>query len=233
MKVIFLMGPIASGKGTQADILAKKFGFFHFETSRVLLTQLDKPEFAKQKEQYGSGKWVDPAWVAQLVCEEAGKLISQGRELVFSGSPRTMEETAVIIPCLEEKISKENFIFFNINLSEEEAIKRSVSRRICRASGHPVPNFPEFQNMTLCPEDGSELVRKSLDQPELVSRRYQEHLNRTVPIFDFLKKQGYSILEINGEQSIEKVSQDIERHLSTLQEDRLTDRLAMSGNEIT
>lgn len=214
MKAIFFMGPIASGKGTQADILAKKFGFFHFETSRVLLAQLDKPEFAKQKEEYNSGKWVDPAWVAQLVCEEAGKLISQGRELVFSGSPRTVEETVVIIPCLEEKTGKENFIFFNINLSEEESIKRSISRRICRANGHPIPNFPEFKDMTLCPEDGSELVRKSLDQPELVSRRYQEYLSRTVPIFDFLKNQGYNILEINGEQTIENVSKDIIKHLN-------------------
>ena len=214
MKAIFLMGPIASGKGTQADILAKKFGFFHFDTGRFLSAQLNKPEFAKQKEQYDSGQWVDPAWVAELVCEEGGKMTNEGRELIFSGSPRTIEETETIIPCFEQKIGKENMLFFNINLSEDEAVKRSISRRICRANGHPIPNFPEFQNMTLCPEDGSELVRKSLDKPELISKRYAEHLNRTVPIFDFLKNQGYSILEINGEQSIENVSGDILNNLS-------------------
>ena len=208
------MGPIASGKGTQAEILAKKFGFFHFETSRFLEAQLNKPEFSKQKEQFDSGQWVDPAWVAELVCQEASKLAEEGKELVFSGSPRTIEETAVIIPCLEGKIGKENFMFFNISLSEEESIKRSISRRICKENRHPIPNFPEFKDTILCPEDGSELVRRSLDKPEIVTRRYQEYLNRTVPIFDFLKSQGYTILEINGEQSIENVAKDLQQYLN-------------------
>ena len=214
MKAIFLMGPIASGKGTQADILAKKFGFFHFETSKFLAAQLNKPEFAKQKEQFDSGQWVDPNWVAEIVLKESKKITNQGQGLIFSGSPRTVEETSVLVPFFAERVGKENLVFFNINLSEEESIKRSISRRICRANGHPIPNFPEFQNVTLCPEDGSELIRKSLDQPEIVSRRYQEHLNRTVPIFDFLKKQGYAILEINGEQTIENVSRDINQYLN-------------------
>ncbi|TSC74382.1 MAG: adenylate kinase family protein [Parcubacteria group bacterium Gr01-1014_44] len=217
MKAIFLMGPISSGKGTQADILAKKFGFFHFETSRFLVAQLSKPEFAKQKEQYDAGQWVDPNWVAEIVQEEIKKIIDQRWGLVFSGSPRTVDEIMKLLPFFEERIGKENLLFFNVNLSEGESIKRSISRRICRANGHPFPNFPEFQNMIVCPEDGSELIRKSLDQPELVSRRYQEHLSRTVPVFDFLKKQGYSILEVNGEQSIENVSRDIMKHLDFAQ----------------
>ena len=219
MKVIFLMGPIASGKGTQADILAKKFGFFHFETSRFLEAQIDKPEFSKQKEQYRSGQWVDPDWVAGIVAGEALKFIERGQELVFSGSPRTVEESTKIIPFFEEKAGKENLFFFNVGLSEQEAVKRSVSRRICKANRHSIPNFPEYQNLTVCPEDGSELVTRFLDKPELIVRRYQEYLNRTVPIFDFLKNRGYNILEINGEQSIENVSKDILQHLNFTQSD--------------
>ncbi|MDP3731396.1 MAG: nucleoside monophosphate kinase [bacterium] len=214
MKVIFLMGPIASGKGTQADILAKKFGFFHFETSKFLEANFKKPELAKEKEKFDSGQWNDPSWVAGIVCKEAGKLVDEGREVIFSGSPRTVEEAILIIPCFEDKIGKENILFLNIDLSEQESVKRSLARRICKANRHPIPGFPEFQKLTACPEDGSELIRRSLDKPEIISRRYQEHLNRTVPIFDFLKNHGYSILEINGEQSIEKVSGDILNNLS-------------------
>ena len=214
MKAIFLMGQIASGKGTQADILAKKFGLFHFETSRFLEAQLNKPEFSKQKEQFDSGQWVDPVWVAGIVCEEAGKMIEEGRKLVFSGSPRTVEEIIVIIPCLEEKIGKGDMLFFNINLSEKEAVRRSVSRRICKANRHPIPGFPEFRDLKVCPEDGSELITRSLDKSEIVARRYQEYLNRTVPIFDFLKEQGYPVFEVNGEQSIEKVARDISAYFN-------------------
>src|SRR3989344_7701062 len=114
MKAIFLMGPIASGKGTQADILAKKFGFFHFETSRFLAAQLNKPEFTKQKEQFDSGQWVDPDWVAEIVLVEVQKIIDRGQGIVFSGSPRTVDETVKLLPFFEEKVGKENLLFFNI-----------------------------------------------------------------------------------------------------------------------
>ncbi|OGN12835.1 MAG: hypothetical protein A3C71_01315 [Candidatus Yanofskybacteria bacterium RIFCSPHIGHO2_02_FULL_43_15c] len=214
MRVVFLMGPIASGKGTQADMLANKLGLFHLETSKFLEAQMNKPEFSKQREQYHSGQWMEPVWVAGIVAEEAGKIFDQGRGLVFSGSPRTLEETEVELPFFEKKVGKENLLFFNVNLSEQEAVKRSVSRRICKVNRHPIPGFSEFEDLTACPEDGSELIRKSLDKPEIIARRYQEYLNRTVPIFDFLKERGYDVIEINGEQPIADVFNDIVKHLA-------------------
>ena len=35
-QIIILMGPPGAGKGTQAELLAEKFGLYHFETSRIL-----------------------------------------------------------------------------------------------------------------------------------------------------------------------------------------------------
>ena len=35
-KVVFLIGSPGSGKGTQADLLAKELGLYHFEISKVI-----------------------------------------------------------------------------------------------------------------------------------------------------------------------------------------------------
>ena len=69
--------------------------------------------------------------------------------------------------------------------------------------------------MTVCPEDGSPLIKRGdLDTPEVAQKRYKEYLNRTQPVFDYFKEHGYSFIEINGEQPIEKVEQDILAHFT-------------------
>ena len=149
-----------------------------------------------------------PELVKQFILEKIEKLYKQELGIVFSGSPRTLEEAEAELPVLEDLFGKENVKIVHIQLTEDESIKRNSHRRICKANRHPIPNFPQFQNITTCPRDGSELVTRSLDNPDIIKVRYQEYLNRTEPILAFLKERGYNIMEINGEQSIQKVFQD-------------------------
>ena len=110
---------------------------------------------------------------------------------------------------LEESFGKDNILVFNIVLSEAESIKRNGGRRICQAQRHPIPNFPEYANRTACPQDGSPLLTRDLDKPEIIKERYQVYLRDTAPVLEYLQQHGYAINEINGEQPIEKVFTDI------------------------
>mgnify|MGYP001611623089 CR=1 FL=1 len=147
--------------------------------------------------------------VLEWIKEKIKEVANEGRGIVFSGSPRTIYEAEGEIPVLEELYGKENTKVLNIEISEEESIKRNSKRRICKESRHPIPNFPEFEEITKCPKDGSEITTRILDNPETIKVRYREYINRTLPIIDFLKKRDYNILEINGEQPIDDVFKDI------------------------
>ena len=92
-------------------------------------------------------------------------------------------------------------------------MSRNSKRRICLGKRHPIPNFPEFEGITKCPKDGSEIVMRALDNPEVVRIRYKEYLHRTLPLIDILKYKGYRITKINGAQEIEKVQSDILKYL--------------------
>ena len=211
---VMVIGPIGSGKGTQAELLAERFGFFNFETSKIIEEKIKNAEttdevMMREKNNWETGILNTPELVKQWVLEKIEELHKQGSGIVFSGSPRTLEEAEAELPVLESLFGKENIKVINLQLDEHRSIERNSTRRICKKNRHPIPNFPQFQNITTCPRDGSELVTRELDTPEVIKVRYQEYLNRTTPVLDFLNQRGYKIIEINGDQFIEKVFSDI------------------------
>lgn len=217
-RVIILIGPPGAGKGTQAELLAEKFSFFHLESSKVIEEKIknSKPDDAvlqREKKLWESGILNTPELVLKWIKEKIRDIASEGRGIVFSGSPRTILEAEGEIPILEELYGKENIKVLNINLSEKESIKRNSKRRICKDNRHPIPNFKEFEGITECPKDGSEIITRVLDKPETIKVRYKEYLNRTFPIVDFLEKRSYKIIKIEGEQKIDKVFDDVSRNL--------------------
>lgn len=216
--VIILIGPPGSGKGTQADMLAEKFSLVHLESSKVIeekLSKADSDDWILQKEKHfwESGQLNTPELVLQWMQEKIKELAGKGNGIVFSGSPRTIFEAEGELPLLEELYGKDNIKIFNIELSGQESVKRNSTRRICLGSRHPIPSFPEFENITKCPKDGTEIVTRILDNPETIKIRYKEYLNRTLPLVDILKHKNYRITKINGDQPIENVYNDILNYL--------------------
>ncbi len=215
-KLIILIGPPGSGKGTQAEMLAEKLGLFHLQTSKLGEAKINNPELVKNnleiaeaKQLYDSGKLWPHTWTASLVIEKVEEMASLGKGIVLDGSPRVIHEAVLEMPIMKALYGSDNIKIFEIKLSDEESFKRNSHRRICKLNQHPIPNFPEFENITACPKDGSEIIVRTLDDPEVIKKRYQVYLSETEPIIDFLIKEGYNLVTINGEQPIEDVQRDI------------------------
>lgn len=216
--VVIIIGPPGSGKGTQAELLAEKFGLFHLESSRVIEEKFKNADvndkvIAHEKEAWKSGQLTNPELVRSWMLDEIRSLHKKGIGLVLSGSPRTMFEAEGEMPVFEELYGKDNVRPIHLNLSKEESVKRNSSRRICEANRHTIPNFPIFKDITTCPKDGSKLLKRELDTPETISIRYEVYLRQTQPIISFIQESGYKIVEIEGEQDINKVFKDILRGL--------------------
>ncbi|HAU07391.1 MAG: Adenylate kinase [Candidatus Yanofskybacteria bacterium GW2011_GWF1_44_227] len=221
-KAVILIGAPGSGKGTQAEILAKKFNLFHLQTSRLIEPIINNqelvkndPETAEVKRLWDAGELVPFTWVVKIMFNKIEEVDSGPMEgIVFDGSPRTIDEARLEIPLLNEIFNQDQVKIFYIRLGPEESFKRNSRRRICEANQHPIPNFEEFKDVAVCPQDGSRLIVRSLDDPEVIRERYKVFLRRTEPIIGYLKETGYKVFEINGEQSIDKVTQDILYELS-------------------
>ena len=218
-QVVIFVAPPGAGKGTQADILAEKFGFIHIESSKIIEKKFSNSDpldekMNKEKKNWLTGELVDPEMVTNWIIEEIKQYAAQGKSLVFSASPRTEYEAMKQIPIHIELYGKENIKLFHIFIDEEASVERNSNRRICEKNRHPIPNIPEFKNIDSCPHDGSKLVKRELDTPDVIRERFRTYHRRTEPVFKIFRDAGFEPINIDGEQSIEDVSKEILSHFS-------------------
>ena len=224
MKVIILLGPPGSGKGTQAQLLAEKLNLYYLETSKVLEEKFQEIKnekeyirvkgkryyLAKEKKLWEEGFLCSPPFVTHLVKKKIEELNKQGKNLVLAGSPRTLYEGKEITPLLKRLYGKENIKVVLITLSAKESIFRNSHRRICELMRHPILYNKETAKLTYCPLDGSKLIkRKGLDEPETIKIRLKEYKKRTFPLVEYFKKQNFKVKKVNGAQTVTNVFEDI------------------------
>jgi len=207
---LVFFGIQGSGKGTQGAIVAKKFGMKIFETGGALReiiasgTTLGK----KVKEIIERGDLVDNDIVMAVISEF---LDNCGDELVlFDGIPRSMSQKESFDALLLEKGRK--FVGILIDISEEEAKKRLLGRRLCSNCKKVFASNFEGDS---CDDCGSELIRRSDDNEEAILKRIENFEKETMPAIKKYEEEGL-LLRINGMQSIDEVSREIENVLTSL-----------------
>jgi adenylate kinase len=125
---------------------------------------------------------------------------------ILEGFPRTLEQAQA----LEQALGKEGIDkVLYIRVSNEELIARLSGRWICRncqAPYHMVNMPPKVPGR--CDICGGELYQRPDDTEEVVRKRIEVYSAQTTPLIDYYAKQG-KLVEVDGEQSIDKVSEDL------------------------
>ncbi len=222
-KVIFLFGQPGAGKGVQAELLSEYLGYYHFESSNIIESCFKKesPEkvftidgkdyrVADEIKKWETGELSSPPFVVNLMMEKIKDLEKEDKSIIFSGSPRTVYEAEKEIPLLKDLYGAENLTFFLLEITPETTIFRNSHRRICELMRHSILFSEETENLTLCPLDGSKIIRrKSLDDPETIKKRLKVFQEQTFPVIEFVKKAGIRVHTINGENSPAQVHEEI------------------------
>ncbi len=187
MKNIILIGPPGCGKGTQSKLLSKRLGFQHISTGDLIREEQEKGTAIGKlaKNLSDKGNFLPDEIVTTLVKQ---KIIESVNNIgfVFDGYPRTVDQAKSLDEFL---FNRRVPIHSIINITASDL---TVNERILKRAESE--NRPD-------------------DKPELIPTRIQNYKTKTVPVLDYFKTRK-GVVEINGDESSEKVYSVIENILS-------------------
>ena len=203
MKLI-LLGPPGAGKGTQAEILSKKFGIDTISTGVMLRTAIrEGTELGKLAEGYiNKGKLVPDDVVVGIV-KERQKQKDCEKGFILDGFPRTTAQAEAL-----EEAGVEIDKVLSLEVSDETIIQRLSGRRECKACGTPyhVVHKPS-PNGEKCP-CGGDLIQRADDNEETVKNRIEIYHEQTEPIKDFYEKKGKLVIAY-GQEELEDTTKEV------------------------
>lgn len=209
---IIIYGRPGSGKGTQADLLAKKFKLEHFSSGEALRQRQKVGDFTAKKliKVMNEGKWVPECTIIKLWMDKLEEF-KQKRNFngwIYDGGSRLDLETVLLDKTLEWYEWHKNIKVILIDISERAAFYRLTKRRQCKKCKTLIPWLGEFKKLEKCHKCGGELVYRLDDKPEAIRQRLAQFRKYTVPQINYFKKKR-GLIKINGEQPIEDVFRDI------------------------
>lgn len=199
---IILLGPPGCGKGTQADLLEKKFGFPKISTGDLLRKAVDEetPLGKKAEVFMKQGKLVSDEIVVGMIRE---RLEARGCKegYILDGFPRNISQAQTL-----EKINEDcPEIVFDIEMDEQALINRLQARRICSGCGaiyNLLLQKPELEG--ICDVCGGSLIQRKDDKPSVIKERLRVYHQKTEKLIDYYLRRGvYN--KINGRGEVEAV----------------------------
>ncbi|PIR93497.1 adenylate kinase [Candidatus Falkowbacteria bacterium CG10_big_fil_rev_8_21_14_0_10_43_10] len=206
-RVICLFGPQGSGKGTQAKLLTKKLNIPHISMGDLFRMAIESgTELGRKVKEVINQGDLAPDGTAFNLLKERVSNIDCANGFILDGFPRTLKQAGL----LDEYIEVDKVVV--IDISNKESIKRLASRRHCLSCGsiYNLYTVPKPKEDEMCDRCHKKLYQRDDDKEEAVAERLKKYHEETEPLIDYYKNKGKNkVAEINGEQSIEKVAEDI------------------------
>ena len=204
MKIIMLGAP-GAGKGTQAKMIADKYGIPHISTGDIFRANIKNgTELGKKAKTYmDQGLLVPDELVVDLV---ADRIVQEdcAKGFVLDGFPRTIVQAEAL-----EAIGEKLDCALDLVVDYDKLTERISNRRLCRscqASFNLKYHPPKKEG--ICDECGGELYQRDDDKAETVAARLVEYKEKTLPLTDFYSAKGL-LRQVNGDGTIEETTENV------------------------
>ena len=208
MKIIMLGAP-GAGKGTQAKMIAEKYGVPHISTGDIFRANIkNQTELGMEAKKYmDEGKLVPDELTVKILLDRVAKE-DCANGYVLDGFPRTIPQAEVLTEALE-KLNDAVDYAIDVDVLDENIVKRMSGRRACVNCGatyHIVHIPPKTEN--ICDKCGSELILRDDDKPETVLNRLKVYHDQTQPLIDYYTEKGI-LRTVDGTKDMKDVFEDI------------------------
>jgi adenylate kinase len=213
---LVLLGPPGSGKGTQGERLQEDFRLPYYATGDILRAAVrDETELGQTAKEYmDRGDLVPDEVIIGVITERLDE--SEAADgFILDGFPRTLPQAEALDAELQ-KLGRGLTLALLIEVPDEEVVRRLGGRRTCAKNGHIFHlEFDPPKEPDVCDIDGSRLVIREDDKPEVIRHRLEQYREKTEPLVGYYEDKGL-LRRVNGAQSPDDVSDRIRALLATL-----------------
>jgi adenylate kinase len=204
---IVLVGPPGAGKGTQATRLAGKLSIPHISTGDLFRANISRQtELGKLAKSYMDAGNLVPDEVTIAMAKDRMEQPDAEGGFLLDGFPRNVSQAEA----LDELLKTENIkldAVLDLEVPEEEVVKRIAGRRICRNDSAHVfhVSYSPAKKEGVCDVCGGELYQRDDDSEATVRTRLEVYHTQTEPIIDYYKAQGL-VVTISALGKVEEVT---------------------------
>ena len=213
---LVLLGPPGSGKGTQGERLNEDLRLPYYATGDILRGAVrDETELGKSAKEYmDRGDLVPDEVIVGVIAERIDS--EEARDgFILDGFPRTTPQAEALDAKLEE-LGRGVTAVLLIAVSDDEVVRRLGGRRTCEAEGHVYHvefNPPKVEGV--CDVDGSPLLVRDDDKPEVIRKRLATYHEKTEPLVTYYDDRGV-LRRVDGERDPDVVTEELRRTLATM-----------------
>jgi len=213
---IILFGPPGAGKGTQAHNLVKFLKLHKISTGDLLRREIKNNTIlgVEIKSILEKGSLVSDDIINNLIMKTLSDKNFYNR-LIFDGYPRNLQQ-AKNLDLLLKKYNQKISCVFSLNVDRKSIIKRILGRQTCTNCGlifneHFIPAINKDHKC-----DPKYLDKRSDDNENAITNRYETYLEKTLPILDFYKQQNL-LHQIKGLAEIDQIFMEIRGIIASLE----------------
>jgi len=213
---LVLLGPPGSGKGTQGERLNADLRLPYYATGDILRAAVrDETELGRTAKEYmDRGDLVPDEVIVGVIAERIDS--SEALDgFILDGFPRTTPQAEALDAKLSELGRRVTAVLL-IDVSDDEVVRRLGGRRTCEANGHVFHvEFEPPKQEGVCDIDGSPLIVRDDDKPEVIRKRLETYHEKTEPLVSYYDSRSV-LRRIEGESAPDQVAEQIRRTLATL-----------------
>lgn len=210
---LIMLGPPGAGKGTQAKIVAERYGVPHISTGDILRDNVARGTDVGKKAKVimERGDLVSDDLVCDMVAERLARP-DCGKGFILDGFPRTMAQAKWLdglLTSLQFNGRQLGPVVISIQVGYNQLLQRLTGRRSCPTCGriYNVYLQPPARE-GICDLDGTPLIQRKDDSEAVISERLKAYERDTKPLVDYYRSQG-RLHELNGELPIEQVTAEM------------------------
>ena len=187
---LILLGAPGAGKGTQAEIISKKYAIPSISTgNRIREAIAAGTEMGRNAKSFiDSGALVPDEVVIGIIKERLAKP-DCGNGFILDGFPRTVPQAQAL-----DDMGVEITDVISIEGPDEKIVERMGGRRVCKSCG-------ASYHVKFC-DCGELLTIRSDDAPEVVKKRLETYHSQTEPLKGFYEAKGILKL-VEGQEKLE------------------------------